>query len=148
MSRRRTIARIHAARWTLGRSLAVLVAFGIVVAACSSNGGSEYDATGIPVQDAELVAQGEPLYQASCASCHGADLRGTDQGPSHLSIVYEPNHHGDGAFILAALRGVPQHHWPYGDMEPVPGLSEEDLEAIVAYVREQQRLHGFEPYPP
>ena len=52
------------------------------------------------------------------------------------------------AFLLAALRGVPQHHWPYGDMPPVPGLSEEDLQAIVAYVREQQRLNGFEPYPP
>ena len=33
-------------------------------------------------------------------------------------------------------------------MPRVPGLSEEDLEAIVAYVREQQQLHGFEPYPP
>ncbi len=135
---------------TLRRSLIVLAAsFSIVVAACSSDGGPESDHdTGIPVQDAELVAQGEPLYQASCAACHGADLRGTDQGPSHLSMVYEPNHHGDGAFILAALRGVPQHHWSYGDMEPVPGLSEDDLAAIVAYVREQQRLNGFEPYPP
>ena len=131
------------------RSLTLLAAsFSIVVAACSGDGATGAGDSNIPVQDTELVAQGEPLYQASCASCHGADLRGTDKGPSHLSIVYEPNHHGDGAFVLAALRGVRQHHWGFGDMAPVPGLSEEDLEAIVAYVREQQRLNGFEPYPP
>ncbi len=134
---------------TLRRTLTLLaVSFSIVAAACSGDGATGSGDSDIPVQDAELVTQGEPLYQASCASCHGADLRGTDKGPSHLSIVYEPNHHGDGAFTLAALRGVPQHHWRYGDMPPVPGLSEEDLDAIVAYVREQQRLNGFEPYPP
>jgi len=104
--------------------------------------------TGIPVQDAALVAAGDPLYQASCASCHGSNLRGTDKGPSHLSIVYEPGHHGDIAFVRAARNGVPQHHWPFGDMLPIPGLSDEELEAIIAYVRENQRIFGFEPYPP
>lgn len=111
--------------------------------------GSGTDAgTGIPVQDANLVATGEPLYQEHCASCHGADLRGTDKGPSHLSVVYEPGHHGDIAFVLAARNGVRAHHWTFGDMEPVDGLSDADLEAIVAFVREQQRINGFEPYPP
>lgn len=104
--------------------------------------------TGIPVQDPNLVSAGEPLYQASCAACHGSELRGTAVGPSHLSIVYEPNHHGDVAFVIAARNGVRQHHWNFGDMAPVPGLSDEDLEAIVAYVRENQRIFGFEPYPP
>lgn len=127
------------------RGPAAFVAAVSVVAACS--GDAEGD-TGISEQDPELVAVGETLYQASCAECHGSDLRGTDSGPSHLSIVYEPNHHGDGAFVLAARNGVRQHHWPFGDMAPVPGLSDGDLEAIVAYVRENQRLHGFEPYPP
>ena len=104
--------------------------------------------TGIPVQDPGLVAAGEVVYQAACAACHGADLRGTEIGPSHLSIVYEPNHHGDAAFVLAAVRGVTAHHWNFGDMAPVPGLDEDDLAAVVAYVRENQRIHGFEPYPP
>lgn len=104
--------------------------------------------TGIAVQDPDLVAHGEPLYQTSCASCHGTDLKGTDTGPSHLSAVYEPNHHSDIAFVLAAQNGVRAHHWPFGDMEPVPGLGEQELAAIVAYVRENQRISGFEPYPP
>lgn len=62
--------------------------------------------------------------------------------------MYEPNHHGDAAFLLAARNGVRQHHWRFGDMAPVPGLSDDDIAAIVAYVREQQRINGFEPYPP
>jgi mono/diheme cytochrome c family protein len=113
-----------------------------VVAAAGEN---EYN---IPTQDAALVAEGGVLYQANCASCHGADLRGTSLGPSHLSVVYQPGHHGDGAFALAAINGVRAHHWGFGDMEPVPGLSQEDLDRIVAFVRETQRIEGFEPYPP
>lgn len=123
----------------------------ILVIAVVGFGGDSTDTgsgTGIAVQDPDLVAAGEPLYQASCAVCHGTDLRGTDKGPSHLSVVYEPNHHGDAAFVLSVQNGVRAHHWPFGDMAPVPGLSDEDLEAIVAYVRENQRISGFEPYPP
>ena len=102
----------------------------------------------IPVQDALLVAEGDVLYQANCASCHGADLRGTALGPSHLSVVYQPGHHGDVAFALAAINGVRAHHWGFGDMDPIPGLSQEDLDRIIAHVRETQRIEGFEPYPP
>lgn len=102
----------------------------------------------IPVQDPLLVAEGDVLYQANCASCHGADLRGTALGPSHLSVVYQPGHHGDGAFALAAINGVRAHHWGFGDMAPISGLSQEDLDRIVTFVRETQRIEGFEPYPP
>ena len=114
-----------------------------VVTACTA--ASE---TTIPAQDPDLVDEGEQLYAANCAQCHGDDLRGTDRGPSHLSEVYEPGHHGDGAFLIAVQAGVPAHHWSFGYMPPVEGLSPENVEAIVAFVREQQRLHGFEPYPP
>ena len=119
---------------------ALVVVIGIATIGAPSDTGSE-----IPTQAPELVALGEPLYQASCAACHGTDLKGTDLGPSHLSVVYEPNHHGDIAFILAVRNGVRAHHWSFGDMEPIPGLSDQDLEAIVAYVREAQRIQGFEP---
>ena len=131
-------------------AIAALVGFVVVAVALSGNqtdGGTD-SGTGMPVQGSHVVAVGEALYQASCAECHGADLRGTDLGPSHLSIVYEPNHHGDAVFVLATRNGVPQHHWPFGDMAPVLGLSDDDLVAIIAYVRENQRIFGFEPYPP
>jgi mono/diheme cytochrome c family protein len=131
-------------------AIAALAGFVVVAVAFGGNrtdGGTD-SGTGIPVQDPDIVAAGEPLYQASCAECHGTDLRGTDTGPSHLSIVYQPSHYGDVAFVLAARNGVQQHHWPFGDMAPVLGLSDDDLDAIVAYVRENQRIFGFEPYPP
>jgi mono/diheme cytochrome c family protein len=118
----------------------------LLLAACG--GASEDPETGLPVQDADLVATGDPLYQAKCASCHGTDLRGTDKGPSHLSVVYEPNHHGDEAFVVAIRVGSRQHHWRFGNMERVDGLSDDDITAIIAFVRENQRIEGFEPYPP
>lgn len=98
-------------------------------------------------QDPTVVATGAELYAAKCAECHGTDLRGTDKGPSHLSEVYEPNHHGDAAFLLAVRQGSRAHHWNFGDMPPVEGLSDGDVEAIVAFVRDKQRSEGFESYP-
>ena len=133
--------------WIGVGALVVFMVVAIVFFGGSTESGPDAG-TGIDVQDPDLVAAGDTLYQASCAECHGSDLSGTDIGPSHLSVVYEPNHHGDIAFVLAARNGVQQHHWPFGDMLPVPNLSDEDLEAIVAYVRENQRISGFEPYPP
>jgi mono/diheme cytochrome c family protein len=118
---------------------------GLTLAACS---GANSDSPGIPVQNSDLVAAGDPLYQADCAECHGSDLRGTDKGPSHLSNVYVPGHHGDQAFVVAARVGVRAHHWDFGNMEPIEGLSDDDLTAIIAFVRENQRIEGFEPYPP
>lgn len=127
-------------KWSIAGLLPVMAA----LAGCaSSSPGST-----IPTQDAALVGLGETLYEANCAECHGADLRGTDRGPSHLSQVYEPGHHSDDAFWLAVLQGSRQHHWRFGDMEPISGLSRQDVDAIVAFVRERQRIDGFEPYPP
>ncbi len=91
---------------------------------------------------------GAELYQRSCASCHGSDLRGTAQGPSHLSQVYAPDHHADASFRAAIAEGSAAHHWAFGDMAPVEGLADDEIEQIIAYVREQQETHGFEPYPP
>ncbi len=65
-----------------------------------------------------------------------------------LSAIYEPDHHADIAFLLAAQRGVSAHHWRFGDMPAVAAVTAEDVAAIVALVRETQRLEGFEPYPP
>jgi mono/diheme cytochrome c family protein len=123
----------------------LVLATTMVLSAC---GAAPATGSHIPKQDPDLVTEGGPLYAASCAECHGEDLRGTNKGPSHLSIVYEPGHHSDFAFDRAVKVGTPQHHWPYGPMEPVAGLSDRQIEAIIAYVREAQRIEGFEAYPP
>lgn len=87
---------------------------------------------------------GAELYAQACATCHGADLLGTDQGPPFLDRVYEPGHHPDVAFVAAAMMGVRSHHWDFGNMPPIEGITEEQVEAIVAFVREEQRAAGIQ----
>ncbi len=91
-----------------------------------------------------MLSRGAIVYASSCASCHGADLRGTDKGPSHLSVVYEPNHHGDDSFRSAIVNGAPQHHWDFGPMAPVTGLDAQDMDAVIAFVRAEQERLGFD----
>jgi mono/diheme cytochrome c family protein len=86
---------------------------------------------------------GKPLFESNCASCHGADLGGTDKGPPFLNRIYEPSHHGDAAFQMAAKNGARAHHWKFGDMPPVPGVTPDDVAHITAYVRMQQRKAGI-----
>lgn len=114
-----------------------LVALSVLLAAAC---GDDPDPVATPANDLD----GAALYAANCASCHGADLRGTSQGPSHLSIVYEPNHHGDEAFRSAIRNGAAQHHWDFGDMPPVEGLTDDEVDAIIAFVRAEQEEQGFE----
>lgn len=89
-------------------------------------------------------AKGERLYQERCASCHGKDLRGTTAGPPQIHIYYVPNHHSDAAYQIAVRSGVRQHHWRFGDMPPVPGLTPEDVGHITAYIRREQRRAGLD----
>lgn len=110
----------------------------VIAAAC----GSSPAATETPERSDS--GAGVDLYQSNCASCHGADLRGTDKGPSHLSIVYEPNHHGDDSFRSAILNGAQQHHWNFGDMAAVPGLDDEEIDDIIDFIRSEQERQGFE----
>ncbi|MCB1481929.1 MAG: cytochrome c [Rhodobiaceae bacterium] len=86
---------------------------------------------------------GKALFDANCAECHGTNASGTNAGPPLVHKIYEPNHHGDMAFLLAAKQGVRAHHWPFGDMPPVPGVSEQDVGRIVAYVRTLQKANGI-----
>jgi len=87
---------------------------------------------------------GKKLFDKHCASCHGADLKGTKLGPPFLHPYYVSSHHGDVAFQLAAKNGVRAHHWQFGDMQPVPGVTPDDVAHITAYIRYQQRLAGIE----
>lgn len=91
------------------------------------------------------AALGKAAFEANCASCHGKDAAGhLGKGPPLVHRIYEPGHHGDTAFLMAANRGVQAHHWEFGNMPPVKGLTKADIANIVAYVRELQRENGIE----
>ena len=96
----------------------------------------------IPAFSAEAQA-GQALFEENCMSCHGLHATGTDQGPPLVHRIYEPNHHGDASFRLAVRNGVRAHHWPFGNMAPVEGVSDDDAIKITRYVRELQKANGI-----
>lgn len=87
---------------------------------------------------------GASLYAQACARCHGTDLKGTDQGPPFLHAFYVPGHHADEAFLIAIRRGARAHHWNFGDMPPVEGLTDQQAQSIIAFIRETQRANGIQ----
>ncbi|WP_050526736.1 c-type cytochrome [Pseudorhodobacter aquimaris] len=99
----------------------------------------------VPAEFSTQAGQGETYYNAVCASCHGANAAGQDGiAPPLVHRIYEPSHHGDAAFFLAARNGVRAHHWKFGNMPAVEQpLTDSELGAIVAYVRELQRANGI-----
>lgn len=62
--------------------------------------------------------------------------------------MYAPDHHPDESFRAAITQGAEAHHWDFGDMAPVAGLTDEEIDMVIAFAREQQEIHGLEPYPP
>lgn len=93
------------------------------------------------------ATRGKVAFDANCASCHGVNASGTDKGPPLVHDFYNPGHHADGAFFLAAKIGVRQHHWRFGNMPPQPQVTEEQVAAIVRYVRELQVANGITARP-
>jgi len=91
-----------------------------------------------------VLREGQDLFAENCAACHGDNASGRNgYGPPLVHKIYEPGHHADGAFFLAAARGVRAHHWPFGDMPPVENVTGPDVEKIVAYLRTLQRANGI-----
>lgn len=99
---------------------------------------------GAAAPDGELdLARGRELYAQNCATCHGPEAQGTEQGPPLVHELYVPSHHADGAFQVAVVRGVQPHHWDFGPMQPVPGLSPDEVADITAHVRSLQAAAGL-----
>ncbi len=96
----------------------------------------------MPELSADAV-QGQQIFQANCATCHGNAGNGTENGPPLIHKIYEPSHHGDMSFYMAAKQGVRSHHWKFGDMPPVEGVNDNDVTMILAFVREVQRHNGI-----
>ena len=137
--------------------VAVVVIAGIFVVVNRFNnpGGGSMSSTkpGLTVAVAEpetysaLARDGKILFDQNCAACHGASASGSDTGPPLVHDIYNPGHHADDAFVLAARNGTRAHHWPYGDMPPIDGVNEAQARAIATYVRELQAANGIITQP-
>lgn len=105
--------------------------------------GAEMVAVTMPELDAQAT-RGQGYFTAVCAKCHGPNAGGLDGlAPPLIHKIYEPSHHGDMAFVMAARRGVQSHHWRFGNMPPVEGLTDADLQDIITFVRSVQRANGI-----
>ena len=92
----------------------------------------------------KTALEGETIFNANCAACHGKNGAGVDgAGPPLVHVIYEPNHHADIAFYVAVKQGVRAHHWRFGNMPPVPDVGEHDVAKIITYIRELQRANGI-----
>lgn len=98
----------------------------------------------VPSSFSDQAMLGKTAFEAKCADCHGQNAAGRNgKAPPLVHKIYEPSHHSDMAFILAAKNGVRAHHWRFGDMPPVEGLTQGDVKSIIHYVRELQRENGI-----
>ena len=98
----------------------------------------------LPATFSEDAGRGKRMFNSYCAACHGSHATGRKgTAPPLVHIIYEPSHHGDEAFQRAVAVGVRQHHWGFGNMAPVEGLTRRHVARIVAYIRELQRANGI-----
>jgi cytochrome c oxidase cbb3-type subunit III len=102
-----------------------------------------------PAGDPAVVARGKSLYEINCRSCHGADLRGGEQGGPNLLRAQATLNDKAGELIYPIVRegrrnpGMPQ-------MPSFP-LPQDDVKAIAEYIHSvlatAQRQGGPPPGP-
>ena len=124
--------------------LALGVAIVVGYLALSNMQGDDDNKTVIKIPELSETAQiGARAFGQNCAACHGKGGGGTDQGPPLIHSIYNPGHHSDQAFFLAAQNGVRSHHWNYGNMPALRHVSKKMMSDIVTYIREVQRANGI-----
>jgi ubiquinol-cytochrome c reductase cytochrome c subunit len=77
----------------------------------------------------DLVASGRELYLTGCASCHGAEGAGTDEGPSLIGVGA-----ASADFYLTTGRMPAAQGTPYQPPRKAPAYSSDQIAALVAYV--------------
>ena len=125
----------------------------LVLAGCSGAEPPTQTPPATPVSGSELpvvepalserAEAGKRVFNVNCILCHGSNASGTGLGPPLVHKIYEPGHHQDFTIQSAVRNGVPAHHWQFGNMRPVPAVSDEDVPNIICYIRELQRANGI-----
>jgi len=85
------------------------------------------------------AATGESTYQSSCVACHGADGAGVLPGVPDLTSTDGPLALADAVLVKRIAEGFQSPGSPMA-MPPRggnPGLSDEDIKAVVRYMRQE-----------
>ena len=120
-----------AGRWSLvaGRwALVVAALFALVVGTSAQRGGvASFPAQQREPADPAVVAKGRSIYDTECRTCHGADLRGGEQGGSNLLRSAIVLNDSNGELIQKALQS-------HKGRTPASDLSGDELGTLAAYI--------------
>ena len=86
---------------------------------------------------------GQTVFARHCQTCHGVNMSGSDKGPTLIHRVYHPGHHNDASIYIAVRRGSRQHHWRFGNMKPIDGISDAEIAQVIVYIRAVQKANGL-----
>jgi cytochrome c oxidase cbb3-type subunit 3 len=92
--------------------------------------------------DPAVVARGRAIYDTDCRSCHGADLRGGEQGGSNLLRATPVLNDREGELIQQVLQAS------HKGRLPTAGLSGDDMKALAAYIHSILALAPGQGAPP
>ncbi len=115
-------------RFLLGPALLA----GALALACGGGGGAP---------DAAVVAQGHDLFKGTCGTCHGPEAMGMPKLGKNLHGNAFTRDKSDAELVAFIKQGRPATHpdnTTQVDMPPKggnPALTDEDLIAIIAYLR-------------
>src|SRR6185295_7738302 len=103
-----------------------------------------------PPGDAAMIARGKTLYEIHCLLCHGADLRGGEQGGSNLLRSALTLNDQSGELLQPVIREGRKN--PGLPSMQANDLSTDDIHAIAEYIHSVlalgQRQGGPPPGPP
>jgi cytochrome c oxidase cbb3-type subunit III len=86
-----------------------------------------------PPGDPEVIKKGNGMYGVFCRACHGADLRGGDQGGPNLLRSQLVLNDQNGELIGPVVKGGRMNPgMPV--MPPFPTMSDEDIKAVATYI--------------
>ena len=92
--------------------------------------------------DPAVVARGRAIYDTECRRCHGADLRGGEQGGSNLLRVPLVLNDREGELLQPVIQGS------HKDRISTAGLTPDDIKALAAYIHSVLALAPGQGAPP
>jgi cytochrome c oxidase cbb3-type subunit III len=123
-----------------------LVAF-VVLCSAAAFGQGRGGVASFPAQqrdpaDPAVVARGRAIYDTECRRCHGADLRGGEQGGSNLLRVPVVLNDREGELIQTVLQGS------HKDRLSPSTLSADEVKTLAAYIHSVLALAPGQGAPP
>jgi len=126
----------------IGAGILAVVFLGSNALAQGRGGVASFPAQQRDPADPAVVARGRAIYDTECRSCHGADLRGGEQGGSNLLRVTLVLNDREGELIQPVLQGS------HKGRISAAGLSADEVKALAAYIHSILAMAPGQGAPP